>query len=160
MLACGRAGTVVSDSPRTRRPQRKIEQSLGEQSSKSLADRSRDSRVAPPPKTNSLSCIVEGKGLVEAIRESSETDLCLYLPAICLAIESTPIWCRYHRDSSLEALKRRVMTSTVIAQSMSLILRSHSVKNPRVFDDIKTELTKANSVRVILAHALALALGF
>jgi len=99
----------------------------------------------PPPKTNILSCITQGKGLTTAIKDSSDLDLCLYLPAICLAIESTPVWFKKHQNEAVAALRERVLGSDCVAQMMSLIFISRSIRMPSVFEKIRQDLLKPNS---------------
>lgn len=99
------------------------------------------------------------------MKDSSEFDLCLYLPAICLAIESTPAWFKNYQSSYLAALRevfcnvhvfsysstmyKRVLGSECVAQMMSLIFISRSIRVPAVFEDIRQDLLKPNSVRIL-----------
>ncbi|GAB5373440.1 hypothetical protein AAMO2058_001751900 [Amorphochlora amoebiformis] len=86
--------------------------------------------VPPPPKTNILSCLVDGKGLIEAIEKSSEFDLCMF---------------KEHREKAVTALEKRVVSSLPVAQTMGLVLLSHSVRYPGVFGSIKERLTQPSS---------------
>jgi len=104
-------------------------------------------KPSPPVQQKSiiLTNIIEGNGIVTAIKESSEPELCSYLPAVCLAIESTPIWYRQHQVEAVMALEERVFSSKRIAQAMSLIFLSHSIRTPFVFESIKEKMLKPNS---------------
>jgi len=101
---------------------------------------------APPPPPSILSCFFDGRGLIEAITKSAEYEVCLFLPAMCLAIEGTPVWFKNHQQKALKALQQRVEASPRIAQSMLLVLDSKSIKDRHLFVHVEQSLALARDL--------------
>eukprot|EP00468_Gymnochlora_sp_CCMP2014_P013362 CAMPEP_0167766740 /NCGR_PEP_ID=MMETSP0110_2-20121227/15540_1 /TAXON_ID=629695 /ORGANISM="Gymnochlora sp., Strain CCMP2014" /LENGTH=268 /DNA_ID=CAMNT_0007654857 /DNA_START=321 /DNA_END=1124 /DNA_ORIENTATION=- len=84
-----------------------------------------------------INCFLDGKGIIEAIERSPESELCTFLPAICLELENMGTSLSRQRKEALEVLLQRIDESCRVAEHVVLMLISHSVRFPSLFKSVR-----------------------